>query len=178
MWQAGSHTKKNYGWREGGGGGCEFIVKNIWCIWQHVWHSAWPSVPFCCVLTQERHKGFADSSVPSLARRLRTLSLPPYSFRHVATSPSVSSPDASVEPRRKRKPSLRPEQTTWSLCAHPVPRSLPEPTGANRHYKVRAGWGGESQLVKRLEDQLLHSSRVLVSHLFKWQHYESRGRGG
>lgn len=39
--------------------------KNIWCIWQHVWLCLALCAIFCC-MTQERHKGFADSSVPFL----------------------------------------------------------------------------------------------------------------
>lgn len=32
---------------------------------------AWPLCAICCFMTQEMHKGFADSSVPSLTSPLR-----------------------------------------------------------------------------------------------------------
>lgn len=58
---------------EEGGGLRIHEVKNIGCIWQHVWQCL-ALCANCCFMTQKRHKGFADSSVPSLTGRLRTAS--------------------------------------------------------------------------------------------------------
>lgn len=56
--------------KEGGGEGAQNIwSKNARCIWQHVWLRL-ALCAICCYMTQERHKGFADSSVPSLTPRL------------------------------------------------------------------------------------------------------------
>jgi len=48
--------------------------KKMWCIWQHVWQLLGP---LCRLLFffWEKHKGFADSSVPSLSLHLHNVRL-------------------------------------------------------------------------------------------------------
>lgn len=150
--------------KEGGGEGAQNIwSKNARCIWQHVWLRL-ALCAICCYMTQERHKGFADSSVPSLTPRLCMGSFSPlFIWRFGSFFVSRSSGEDGAELRQNLQLEYIPLDHSPRRCPPRMSR-----TSGITHRGIRL-----SQLLS-----IIWLKRVSCFHFSKWLYDECGGGGG